>query len=264
METNLVKSNLQLFLPALVEMVGDSKDFPWHKIDRLFSKKLQNRIIDFNNGKNLIEATIYDIIIEAKKGNATAIGHLDFLNKLFEELSDNLSLSEKGLVKTNVKHMLITLDKNHRNYIGEIAVLNNLIKSKTYRLNGIETKLPNGKSIDFKLEIIGKEKFLLVEVMNIHLEENRIDDSACAIEKFLTDRFLQKIESKTMALTESIEFFLVPVIWGDWRNLKVYSDFFKAKSIKLNNVIEPVSYLTYSDDKGYYEHHFKTISKLFK
>lgn len=264
MKTNLVKNNLQLFLPALVELVSDSRDFPWDKVNRLFSKKLQDRIIDFNNGKSLIEATIYDIIIEAKKGNTNAIGHLDFLNKLFEELSDNLNLIEKGLVKTNVKHMLITFDKNHRNYIGEIAVLNNLIKSKTYSLNGIETKLPNGKSIDFKLEIIGKAKFILVEVMNIHLGENRINENPVAIEKFLTERFLQKLKCKMGPLTNKIEFYLVPVIWGGWRNIKVYSDFFKTNSIKLNNVIEPVSYLTYSDDKGNYEHHFKSISKLFK
>lgn len=264
METNLVKSNLQLFLPALVELVADSRDFPWDKIDRLFSKKLQDRIVDFNNGKSQVEATIYDVIIEAKKGNTTAIGHLDFLNKLFEELSDNLNPSEKRLVKTNVKHMLITFDKNHRNYIGEIAVLNNLIKSKNYRLNGIEIKLANGKSIDFKLEVIGKEKFVLVEVMNIHLEENRIDDSAEAIEKFLTDRFLQKLESKMVTLADKLKFYIVPVIWGGWRNIKVYSEFFKTNSIKINNVIEPVSYLTYSDGKGYYEHHFKTISSLFK
>ena len=264
METNLVKANLQHYLPALVELLVDSNDFPWAKIDTLFSKKLQHRLIEFGNGKSVIEATVYDIIIEAKKGNSIAIGHLDFLNKLFEELCDSLTSREKGLIKTNVKHMLITFDKGHRNYIGEIAVLNNLIKSKSYRLSSIEVKLPNGKSIDFQLELTGKSKFLLVEVMNIHLEETKVDNSPEAIEKFLTERFTQKLESKTLTLPDNIEFYLVPVLWGGWKHIKVYSDYFKTNTIKLKNVIAPVAYLTYSDGKGYYEHHFKTISNLFK
>ncbi len=259
----LVKENLKLFIPALIEFV-DGQDFPWGKIDKLFSDKITDRISESNGETIVVEASIYDIIVAAKKQNSSAIGLLDFLNKLFEELTDTLDSDEKSLIKSNVKQMLISLDSKYLNFLGEIATLNNLIKSNVYRLVDIEHKIANGKSIDFKLRHIEQNKFLLVEIVNIHLDSNRVDDNADAIRKFLTHKLSEKIKSKKARLNNDFSFYLIPVIWGGWKDIKIYSEFFKSNKLDLPDVIEPVSYLTYTDNAGYYEHYFKTISNLFK
>lgn len=260
---NLVKENLRIFIPALVNLV-DEKDFPWKKIDNLFTQKIKDRIAESNGETFKVEASIYDIIVEAKKQNLTAIGLLDFLNKLFEELTDNLETREKRLIKSNVKQMLISLDSKYLNFLGEIAALNNLIKSKAYRLITIEEKISNGKSIDFKLRDIKTQKPILVEIVNIHLDSDKVENNPEAIRAFLTKKLTKKIESKTTNLANKIQFYLIPVIWGSSKDIKIYSDFFKSNSLNLLDVLEPISYLTYSDTTGYYEHYFQTISKLFK
>jgi uncharacterized protein YlaI len=260
---NLVKENLRIFIPALVDLV-DEKDFPWEKINNLFTQKIKDRISDSNGEIIKVEASIYDIIVEAKKQNLTAIGLLDFLNKLFEELTDNLEASEKLLIKSNVKQMLISLDNKYLNFLGEIATLNNLIKSKAYRLIAIEERIPNGKSIDFKLQHINKQKPILVEIVNIHLDSKKVENNPEAIRTYLTCKLTKKIESKTSNLVKKIQFHLIPVIWGSSKDLKIYSDFFKSNSLNMLDVEEPIAYLTYSDTAGYYEHYFQTISKLFK
>ncbi|MCW3110733.1 MAG: hypothetical protein JWQ09_5239 [Segetibacter sp.] len=259
---NLVKVNLELYLPALVELI-DFDDFPWDKIDQAFSAKWEQRTIESNGEKMLIEASIYDIIIEAKKNNRQAIGLLDFLNRLFEELANTLTPPEKILVRSNAKSMLKAFDSKYLNFVGEMGTLNNMIKSGAYRLNGIEYKLPNGKSVDFKLTQTVKNEVILVEIVNLHLDADRVEDDAAAIIKFLTHKLSTKMADKKQNLTNDIVIYLIPVLWGGWKEIKIYSDFFKNNQFSIQNTLEPIAYLQYNDGKNYFQHHFKTVSHLF-
>jgi hypothetical protein len=38
-QMNLVKENLSIYVPSLVELIGEN-DFPWDNIDKKFNKKL--------------------------------------------------------------------------------------------------------------------------------------------------------------------------------------------------------------------------------
>ncbi|HEY8659023.1 MAG TPA: hypothetical protein VIL78_08295 [Hanamia sp.] len=259
---NSVKTNLEFYLPALIELI-DFSDFPWGKIDQSFSKKWEQRTLESNGEKMLIEASIYDIIIETKKGKRQAIGLLDFLNKLFEELNGNLILSEKVLVRSNAKSMLKAFDSRYLNFVGEMGVLNNMIKSGTYRLSGIEHKLPNGKSVDFKLTQTIKNEEILVEIVNIHLDAERVEGNAEAIERFLAHKLTAKMADKKQKLVEDVAIYLIPVLWGGWEDIQVYSDYFKNNQLALPFTLEPVAYLQYNDGANYFEHHFKTVSHLF-
>ena len=275
----MVKINLAFFVPSLIEFIG-AMDFPWDRIDLLFSQKLEERKKTFNEdlikataagqetNENdfsiIVESTIYDMIVLAKKGNPTANGYLDFLKKLFEELTDNLTAHEKVLVRSNVKSMLTSFDMKYLNFLGEIAVLNNLIKSKIYRLETIEEKLSNGKAIDFKLRMTESETTHLIEVLNIHLDFKKIDPNPVLIEKFLRDRIAAKILDKTKNLLVYPGLILIPVLWGESKALKIYNDFYKRTPLKIVNTIEPCGYLTYPDGKGRYKHYFEPISTLFK
>lgn len=187
MGINYVKTNLELFVPSLVEFLS-GMDFPWDRIERAFNQEIDRRKLKGQGKSVIVETTIYDLMIEAKKGNMTAIGHLNFLKKLFEELCDFLAPEERLLARTNVKKMLSALDKRHRTFLAELATLNNLVKTKRYKLTGIETKLPNGKQIDFKLNDICMQKDILIEVDNIFLNSDKIEDNPELIEKFITGR----------------------------------------------------------------------------
>jgi hypothetical protein len=259
---NFVKTNLEIYLPALVDLI-DFSDFPWDKIDRLFSEKLKQRTKESKGETIRVEACVYDIIVGAIEGNKMAIGLLDFLNKLFEDLTDTLTQPEKVLVRSNAKSMLKAFDAKYRNFVGEMAVLNNIIKSGDRRLSGIEYKLPNGKSIDFKIVQTAKNEQLLIEIVNIHLDADRVENNAIAIKKFLTNKLSAKMADKKLGLDDDIVIYLVPVLWGGWKEIKVYSDFYKNNQISIENVKEPFALLQYNDRVNYYVHHFKAVSHLF-
>src|ERR1035437_44450 len=243
---NNVLRNLSFYLPSIFTII-DENDLDWTNIDSLFKKKIEKRIQECKGETIIVETTIYDLIIEVKKKNSQALRLLDFINKLFYELSGNLDTLEKQLVKNNIRNILINFDMRYLNFIGEIAVLNSLMKTKKYSLEGIETKLSNNKSIDFKLKQYSDNSYILIEIVNIHLNSDRIEKSNVKIDKFLTERLEQKVKNKKQGLFEDINFYLIPVLWGNSDDLKIYSDYFIENSIQIKNVIEPLSYLTFID-----------------
>lgn len=258
---NRVKSNISIYLPALIEIVGNSS-LDWDYIDSLFLNKIENRII---NQEISVEATIYDIIIEVKKQNKKAIQLLDFLNKLFSDILINLNEQERKLIRDNIRNLLTALDKKYLNFVGEIGVLNNIMNTRMYELEAVEVKLPNEKKIDFKLRELANNMTILVEVDNIHLNSEKVEADEEKIKKFISDRTTKKIAKKKMNLQNNIDFYVVPVLWGTWKDLKTYSEYFKKNTIQIQNVIEPVAYLTFVDpnDEDFCLHRFNKISNLF-
>jgi hypothetical protein len=178
------------------------------------------------------------------------VGLLHFIERLAEELLNRLSLVEKQLISGNMKQLLLSFDSKYLNFLGELAVLNKLLKFRAYRLTAVERPLGNRKSIDFMLRNEETGRHVLVEVMSIHLNEARVVADAEAIRKFLTHKLTEKVTSKLINLIEPLEFQLIPVIWGSWQAVQAYSDFFKAHTLALPNVLEPVSLLTYHDGAG--------------
>lgn len=260
---NRVKENIRFYLPAITDIVGDT-DFGWERIDKLFSDELIKRTAkaNENGGTWTVQATIYDIIIEVKKQNLEAMRFLSFFQLLLEELSMNLTAEEKKIIKKNIRDFLTRFDFRCLDYVGELAVINNLIKSKTYRLENVETKLASEKSIDFKIKKTEDGKLYLVEVLNIHLDGDKVESDEKKIKIFLNHRLTKKIESKK----SDTNFFLVPVLWGGWQDIKVYSDYFKKNKMHLTNVLEPVAYATFTDPKNekFYFHRFGNVSNLFE
>ncbi|RZK44672.1 MAG: hypothetical protein EOO61_02950 [Hymenobacter sp.] len=260
---NLVKENLQQAIPSLVVLL-DVKSFPWDKIERLLNKKFAERVAECKGESIIVEACIYDVIVEARKQMPQAIRLLHFISKLFEDLAITLEATEKPLIKRTIQQMLESFDLKYLNFVGELAALNALLKSGNYQLVSLEDKMPNGKFVDFKLKQVGQDKFLLVEVVNIHLDSSKVVDDAEAIRKRLMHKLSRKIEDKRTGLDNNVQFHLIPVVWGDWQDIKIYSEFFKAHKLELPEVTEPVAYLNLHDSEGYCEHHFGRVSTLFE
>lgn len=252
-----------VYLPSLMEVIGDMH-LDWDNIDKMFLDKYQQRVKLANGGiLENVSACVYDIIVEAKKENRSAIIYLNFLNRLFSELSVNISDKERQLIKTNIRNFLTRLDKDYLNYVGEIAVLNNLLNSKLYTLDKVEKKLPNGKSIDFTMKRVSNNSTFLLEIDNIHLKSDKIENDAYKIKSFFNYRYKQKLDEKKVNLNKNIDLTVVHVLWGGWKDLKIYSDYFKNNKNQTDNILEPVAYLSFSNDEGFFANRFGNISNLF-
>jgi hypothetical protein len=261
-ERNMVVLNLLAYFPELMKL-ANGLNIDWNRIDKLFSKKIQDRIKQGNGMPVTVEVTIYDIIVSIKKGDITAVGMMDFLNKMVRELSGRLSSDEKKLLKSNIQGVLINFDRKYLNFAGELAVLNNLLKSQKYTLKEVEVEMPNGKCIDFKLESINNNSITYVEVMNIHLDEKKVTEDEEAIHKFLKGRIEKKFAEKKDGLKKDMQFFIVPVLWGGWEDIKVYSDYFIKHPYPIQYAIEPVAHVRFTDGINYFDHRFGRVSGLF-
>lgn len=264
---NYLKLNLSFYLPALMEYTTDI-DIDWDSIDKRLKNEYDKRITELekeNKESIKVQATIYDIIIEAKKDNKQAIRYLHFMNSLFSELTLNTDATERKILKKNIENFLNQMNMDYVNYLGEIAVINNLLAQKTYKLEGIEEPISNGKNIDFKLRKTSDNTIVLLEIESIHLDDDRVEDDEEKIRTFITGRFMRKINKKKRNLTHNLNLYFVFVMWGGWRSLKIYSDYFKKNKTNIENVHEPVAYLLFSnDDTGFFVNRFGKVSNLFK
>jgi hypothetical protein len=261
-ETNYAKENVAIFLPALVHFT-DHPDFPWKRIDALFNQKIEERKEEAQEETIQIKATVFDFIIAAKKGDRTARGLLLYLNRLFHDLSQLLTVAQRKMAFTNIKNLLTRLDWRFYDYVGEIGILYNLLSTNNYRLLRVEEALGNGKTLDFTVQDITSSTVRLVEVYNIHLDSEKVEEDPNAIRAFLTKRLTEKIADKQKNQDSPVEFTLVPVIWGAVKSLRVYSQYFQEHQLDLPNVHEPFAWLQFSNDSNYYAHRFSRLSNLF-
>lgn len=261
-EYTLLQYHLSQHLPELIKFIGE-RNFPWKEIDDAIEKNLNKRVEKAKGGTLLFEINLYDNIILAKENDIIATGFLEFVNTIFKELLLNLSPAEKELIILKTKDVLKQLDNSFLNFVGELAVLNNLIKSKAYTLKGTEYKLSNNKSIDYLIRKTDSKNLMLVEILNIHINNEKVLSDKEEIRKFFTDRLSQKIEDKTKSLVNEIDFILITVLWGKPKAMKVYKDFFSTETLLVKNVLEPCCLLMFIDENNKYTHRFGTLSTAF-
>jgi hypothetical protein len=256
------KESATFLLPAMLEITNVDPDFPWDDIGRQFRDLWIEKASKTVNGKFGSDPTLFLVIRAAIKGNESAIGYLHFLNKLFEELSDHLNDEQKKMICSTIKQLLKTPTYRFFDFVGELATLNNLLNSKIYQLERIEYPLENDKTIDFHLRRVEDGRSVLVEVVNIHIADSRVESDPIAINTFLSHRAISKRNKKEETLTAPIEYYLAIVLWGGWKSIQIYSNHFKTQNLNVDGVIEPLAYLQHSDGMGYYDHQFGRVSTL--
>ncbi len=74
---------------------------------------------------------------------------------------------------------------------------------------------------------------VLVEVVNIHIKSEKAEKDPNKINKVFTNRLDRKLLDKKNGLTENLNIHLVPVIWGNYSELEIYSDFFNSYLLNL-------------------------------
>ena len=260
-----VKNRLNEYIPALFELIPE-KGFDWKKIERVFNKKYieLNKRFETEGEPFQIKASFYGIITQAIQGNVLALRIFDFVNKLFEELADNLNENERLLIKDNVFHVLVSQDEKYLNYIGELAALNKVIKTGNYRLLNVEQKLdadnPNSSNIDFTLFDEQAKSEHRVEIVNVHLDETNTLSEA-NIERLLDQKLRNKVLKKAKGSKSS--FLLVPIIWGSHEFIRKILAYYEDTDFSLANVSIPCCFVPFSDSEGNMVARFGTIDTIF-
>ncbi len=258
-----IKNTLKRLMPSIFKLI-DGESFRWEAINKSFQKVLLSRESKYITKNEIItvESTFIDVVIRAslnKPESAIIFSHFEFL---FKKLDENLLSSEKKLLKTTIYNLITNYDKNYLNFLSELSVLNYLVEFNGFRLKQIEYITYTGKKIDFLFEKNGNE-LIPVEVMNIHIPEDKKLSIFDDIAGFLYYRFINKIKEKEFG--ENNIFYLAPVVWSsNIENLKILSDFYKNNCINLKNVLPLFCHQNFTnniDDE--LKHKFEPISEIF-
>ncbi|MEX2336360.1 MAG: hypothetical protein WD555_03715 [Fulvivirga sp.] len=261
-----LKNRLKIYIPALFDLIEEDQ-IDWNPIIKNFDKK-------YNELKKKLKETaepvptkssLYGIITQAIQGNISAIRIFDFINKLFQELSDSLNINERKLIKRNLFDILVSQDEKYLNYVGELACLNTILKTGDYRLLKVEQKLEEGikesSHIDFMLLANRTNSKYLVEIVNVHLSKDNTRDN------FKIERLLeQKVRNKVLITAKKSvnPFILVPILWGSHEWIKKILEFYETIEFQLENVLIPSCYIPFTDSEGNMIHRFGTIDTIFE
>lgn len=259
-----LKYRLGVYLPMLSEFlsVQDFKPEQWDKLNSNFHERHLERKKEYLSNDNHLQvsANIYDIITEKLKGNLNGVKYLEFITKTLEELSDHLSDSGKKAINKTIYDFLISYDHRFRNYLGELLVLNSVIKGNIFSLETVESHIVNNQTADFLFSRKDGRGHQLVEVVNLH-----ITGEHTMLETYLPKSFSRKLAKKTDGETVYAEFILIPVIWAAPVDLLRVLDTWKTMDkTDLKNVCEPVSYLCLTSAEHQVFYKFGTLSTLLE
>ncbi len=261
-----VENRLKLYMPSLFELIGDNT-FDWRKIERAFEKKFIELEEKYNNiGRPFkTKASLFGIITAVLNNEEGAIYLFEYIDKLFKELTLSLSSDEKKLIIKNVFDVLVNMDEKYLNFIGELSLLNQFLKSGNFKLLEVEAPLDEGivstSHIDFTLFDKNNESELLLEVVNVHLkDENTSDDYK--IERLID----QKIQEKYRVTSGNSDkkFILAPILWGSHKWIKRILNYYLKLDVKLDNILMPSCFVPFIDQDGNRVYKFGVMNAIFE
>lgn len=179
----------------------------------------------------------------------------------------------KQRAKTKIKEVVLTVDINlydnnnpsFLNFFGEIIAINHILSSpdNRYVIEDIEYKLKNGKSIDFSIYDNVFKDFLLIEIMNIHFQKEKLlSYTPDEFLKFLKQRISDKYFDKTNLITNNIVIKILPIIWNNIEDITSFKSVIKNIDNGVYNF--PVMFLLIQKDfEGINLYQFTSINSYF-
>jgi hypothetical protein len=255
-----VRPFLKMKMPGLLDLLG-TKNISWTTINRNFGRNLEKVKSDLSLAQNTIyrEATFYSVLMSEHYNTGEGAGMFDWYSTLFQSLSSNLTTVEKALLHRSIYNLLIEPDKNYLNFIGELAILNEIKKQEGYDLINIEEQIQKESNCTADFLILRKHDNtnILVEVVNFHFQEIDIDDLG-RVRRLIESKLNDKIKVKF--IKPLYEYFLQPIIWAKGENdVEQLFNLYNKTGLPIDNVLAPFTYFTYREISGEYEHHFDRI-----
>lgn len=169
-------------------------DYALFFTDNRFSNEEKMQVYKlFNAFDNTIQALIY--IIKSDK---------TLINKFQEKLNAKI----KAAITDGPKKADNSNNSSFKNFVNEIAFFYHMAIHKEFELEDIESPLPNGKTVDFKLRW-GNDVYL-IDTITIHCTARQND-----INRFIEGKVNDKFASKTKNIEEGSilgQFKVLPII----------------------------------------------------
>lgn len=260
-----IQEKLKVYFPILFELLNNNK-IDWKMVEKIFFRKYEQyqKKRSITNASFQTEASFYSIITAAIKKEKSAIMLLNYIQKLFEELTDKLDDDEKKQIKNALFGFLTNIDSKYLNFLGELSVLNQFKTRTPFKLVKTEEKLANSgannSTIDFKFFNPTTNGFEFLEIVNIHLnEKNTSSDEKINI--LLTQKISEKLLKK--GIKENPKIFLVPVVWGNWKEIKLIEQYYNKVKPNFQNTGIPVAFVPFMTPAGKLVQRFGTINTIF-
>ena len=274
------RENLQRFLPNIFLLLNVEPN--WIKINSQINNDHQKRVTKWDEEHNdnveveprflhIYDYPLYYVFHFAFNGRKDALNLLDYFNILFGEISKSVQKDSIKIVTPILHNFLKTINRDYIHYIGELAVLDSLMKTKQYHLGAVERVIEKnkptdashprkGKSIDFCVTEIDGGKNYLVEVRNVHVDDKNPD-----VVK-LRRKLNRKVNSKSKNQQDGIEFIVLPVLWVTKHTtlIIIENQIKKWDKFQVDNTFEPFAFFPFIDEVGGTVFKFNRISNLFK
>jgi hypothetical protein len=211
-----------------------------------------------------IEASLYNIIIEAGNGDKTAIRTFEYIRNLFTRLNELITPEEKQLLQRILFGVVSNIDKKYLNFLGELSVLNYIKQTKPVTLVRTERPVfpdkPKGVSIDFDFRNNLTGLIWPVEVVNLHLDEKNTANDETK-ERLLNQKIGEKLLVTGIRKTNA--FTLAPVVRGTWRQIYALKDYYARRNPTFENTSTPLAFVPFDDEQGNPVYKFGTIDVIF-
>lgn len=276
------RENLKRFLPNIFQLLTPEPD--WEKIDIQINIDHQKRINIWDEEHkdgieirpqflHIYEYPLYYVFHFALNRRPDALTLLDYFNILFGEVFKSINKDSIHLITPILTNFLKTINGDYIHYIGELAVLDSLLKTKKYNLIGVEKVIEKckslehsgsitkkGKSIDFCVTDIEDGKNYLVEVKNVHID----DDNPDVVK--LRRKLNKKVLAKSKNQEDGIEFVVIPVLWVTRHVtlVAIENQIKRWANFHVEGTFEPFAFFTFVDEVGGTEFRFRRISNLFE
>ncbi len=256
-DTRLIIEN---YLPAIEEFFKGSP-VNYRQLDSRYQNNLTKRGILKSSGIKQVSANIYDICQQAQVGIPIAQRLLVYFNSVCAELNKNLQSNKIETLKATFVNFLSEPDYNYLNFLGEISILNQIIKTGKFTLSDVEYPLGNGFFTDFRFFHVADKAYSLVEVVNLHLKEG-MDLSQAGFTRFAEGKLKEKLRKKGYGPKHI--FTLAPVVWGEGNQLlEIYNLYKAGLRLSIPDVLIPSAFLNYYYESGETYPVFGTLDTLF-
>ncbi|MCV9386930.1 hypothetical protein [Reichenbachiella ulvae] len=257
-----IKAALEQHMPSFLQLLGNN-NISWNRINQIFEEYIQKAKEEFAETQTLItrEATFFSIMKSQVTGDGLGAAQFDFYDQLFNDLFHLLSYQERNMLGGTLKSILIQLEKDYLNFIGELAVLYFYKINTDFKLIKVEEKVFDNKNIsaDFLFSSESLNDQFLIEVVNIHLEQRK-SLTQPLLKRLIEKKVMDKLKSKEILLKSNMS--LQPLIWcKNYDQVKLVSDFYKLYSTP-TQTHKSLSYISLTDKNGKFYHRINFADKI--
>jgi hypothetical protein len=258
-------THLRIRFPGFFQLSGESP-IKWDKVNKRRIARHEENLAKFEKTKKpfSIETSFFNVIDKAHAGDPQAQASFHHIQNLFRQLARATTPEEKKMIRAALYGLLTNTNKNYLNFLGELSALNYLKKKEPLKLIATERPLfpekPKSTKIDFHFKHEKTQSETLVEIVNIHINKNN-SASDEAIKELLHEKIQGKLDAT--GIHESQAFTLLPIVWGQWKDLQVVASYYKRTSPSFQNTHIPLCFIPCTDENGLRVDVFDAIDKIF-